>query len=343
MEYTNMNLVELRRWLEKQLRIENLPDSIWTKLRKRRYAREVLDEVERRDLLDAARDFLDVYRAGSGQSTSTTKEDRTATELSDDGPTIEVELGQYELQRKRAATKVLARKIGLNQDAKGNNVVADFRAKRLGDGLLAPEQAREFLSTPSAALGALNRLASRWAKFYAWQEEDMAWTILTGEAPQLDPLGVKVLYHALRPTRIVVTAEHWLPAEVVERNFRQAQRRLLGGNKRRPSARSLAVLEFVEDQIQSEGERPSWRELLKRWNARFPESAYDDAANFHRVYHRALDKVAHPTVRLIGSQMSPAEQRRRQQQLEDIEAAKARFIEAFSRPGARLVPVANEE
>lgn len=126
-----------------------------------------------------------------------------------------------------------------------------------------------------------------------------------------------------------MTAEHWLPAEVVERNFRETQRRLLGGDKRRPSTRSLRVLEFVEDQIRSEGARPSWRELLRRWNAQYPKEAYKGTgaeANFHRVYHRALEKVAHPEVRLIGRKLSPTEQRRRQRQAEEAKAAEARLI-----------------
>jgi hypothetical protein len=326
MMYTHMNLEELRQWLEKQLRIDRLPEPIWTKLRDRHYARENLDEHELADLVNEARDFLDVYRAASGLPTATTKGRHPAIDPGEGGQNIDVELGEYERQRKRAATKVLARYVGLHEDARGNKVVADFRQKWLDGHLLSPEQAREFLREPSEASEALNDLALRWAKFYGWEQEDMAWTILTGEAPQLDPLDVRVLYHALRPFRIVMTAEHWLPAEVVERNFRETQRRLLGGDRRRPSARSLAVLEFVEDQIQSEGERPSWRELLRRWNAQCPEWAYKDAANFYRVYHRALEKVAHPSVGLIRRKPSPAEQRRRQRQAEEARAAEARLI-----------------
>lgn len=324
-----MDLEELRRWLEKRLRVEELPEPIWTKLRDRRYAKEGLDEQELRDLEDEARDFLDVFRAASGRPTPTRRDRRS---LGDDGEAeqyIEVELGEYERQRKRAATKVLARYVGLNEDAHGNKVIADFRRRWLNGRLLNRKQAHKFLRQPSEALDALSSLASRWAKFYGWEEEDMAWTILTGEVPQLEPLDVRVLYHGLRPFRIVMTAEHWLPAEAVERNFRETQRRLLGGDKRRPSTRSLRVLEFVEDQISSEGVRPSWRELLRRWNAQFPKEAYKGTgaeANFHRVYHRALEKVAHPDVRLIGRKLSPAEQRRRQRQAEEVRAAEARLI-----------------
>jgi len=326
MVYTNMGLEELRRWLEKRLRVEELPEPIWTKLRDRRFAREGLDEQELADLEIEARDFLDVYRAASGQLASATKERRTAADPGEGGQYIEVELGDYERQRKRAATKVLARYVGLNEDAQGNKVIADFRQRWLNGNLLNPEQAREFLGKPTAASDALRGLASRWAKFYGWEQEDMAWTILTGEAPHLEPLDVRVLYHGLRPTRIVMTAEHWLPAEAVERNFRDTQRRLLGGDRRRPSVRTLAVLEFVEDQIRSEGTRLSWRKLLRRWNAQFPDWSYDDAANFHRVYHRALEKVVHPSLRLIGGKLSPAEQRRRQRQIEEGRETEALFL-----------------
>jgi len=324
--YTNMDLEELHRWLEKRLRVEELPEPVWTKLRDRRYAKEGLDEQELADLEIEARDFLDLYRAGSGQPTSASRERRTAEDLGEGGQYIEVELGEYERQRKRAATKVLARYVALNEDAQGNKVIANFRQRWLNGNLLAPEQARAFLGKPTAASAALRGLASWWAKVYGWEQEDMAWTILTGEAPRLESLDVRVLYHGLRPTRIVMTAEHWLPAEAVERNFKETQRRLLGGDRRRPSVRSLAVLEFVEDQIRSEGTRPSWRELLRRWNAQFPNWSYEDAANFHRVYHRALGKVVHPSLRLIGGKLSPAEQRRRQHQIEEAKAAEALLL-----------------
>jgi hypothetical protein len=329
MMYTNMDLEELRWWLEKRLRVEELPEPIWKKLRDRRYARAGLDEQELVDLEDVARDFLDVFRAGSGRPAPTTKDRHTAEDNGEGGQYIEVELGEYERQRKRAATKVLARYVGLNEDAHGNKVIADFRQRWLNGRLLDPEQAREFLRKSTAASDALSDLASRWAKFYAWEEKEMAWTILTGEAPQLEPLDVRVLYHGLRPTRIVMTAEHWLPAEAVERNFRETQRRLLGGDRRRPSTRSLKVLEFVEDQIRSEGARPSWRELLRRWNAEFPKESFKDAANFHRVYHRALEKVAHPSLRLIGRKRSPTEQCRMQRQAEEARAAEARLLRMF--------------
>src|SRR5215212_6294159 len=156
MSYTHMDLEELRQWLEKQLRIEELPESIWSKLRERRYAREGLDEQEQQDLINEARDFLDIHRAASGQPTSTTKERYTATDLVEDAQNIDIELGQYELQRKRAATKVLARYVGRNEDAQGNKVISDFRHRWLNGGLLTPAQASEFLISPSEALDALD-------------------------------------------------------------------------------------------------------------------------------------------------------------------------------------------
>ena len=98
---------------------------------------------------------------------------------------------------------------------------------------------------------------------------------------------------------------------------------MLGSERRRASVRSLRVLEFSEDRIQSEGTRTSWRKLLRHGNAQFLDWYYEDAAIFYSVYHRALDEVVHSSLQLIAGKLSPAEQRRREHQIEEGRAAEA--------------------
>jgi hypothetical protein len=98
---------------------------------------------------------------------------------------------------------------------------------------------------------------------------------------------------------------------------------VLGGESRRPSVRSLRVLGFGEDRIEFEGTRTSWRTLLRHGNAPFLDWSYEDAAIFYRVYYRALEEVVHSSLQLIADKLSPAEQRRRQHQIEEGRAAEA--------------------
>lgn len=326
-----MNLQDLRVWLERQLRVVEYPEVLWKRLVEDRFARSNLDKEELKDLELDARRLLEAYRAGSAEAPGyRTSPGRLATGYEKAYRHIEVELGEYENERTHALAEILARYVGKNDE------IANFRQERLNERLLTPEEAREFLDTPSPELDALRSLVPRWARLYRWEEEDMSWTILTGQAPELRPLDIAVKYSVVRPARITVTAEHWIPAKVIERNYRKAQQRLLGKDNHPLSMRSLATLRFVESDKRRRSKWPGWRKLMEQWNLKYPEWRCKDVRNFKRTYDRALEEVAHPSVRVTGRKLSPNEQRQRQQQIEETKAMKQRIIASFDKLGEKI-------
>lgn len=326
-----MNLQELRAWLEKQLRVAELPEVIWEQLVEDRMARNNLSDIEFAELELDARRLLKIYRAGSADETSRrTSLGRVATGYDRQEALIEVELGEYENERTRALAEILARYVGKNEE------IADFRQERLNERLLTPEEAHEFLDKPSPELDALRSLVPKWARLYGWEEDDMSWTILTGQAPELRPLDIAVRYNVVRPARITITAEQWVPAKVIERNYRKAQQRLLGKDNHPLSLRSLATLRFVEADKRSESKWPGWRKLMERWNLEFPEWSCKDVRNFQRTYDRALEEVAHPSVGVIGRKLSPDEQRRKQYRIQESKAAQQRMISKLEKLGEKI-------
>jgi hypothetical protein len=73
---------------------------------------------------------------------------------------------------------------------------------------------------PFSVLDELRRRCNRLARLYSWEEEDMVWVFLTGEAPSLPALKMRVKYTQSSP-RITLTAVPWISAEAVKRTSRR--------------------------------------------------------------------------------------------------------------------------
>jgi hypothetical protein len=179
---------------------------------------------------------------------------------------------------------------------------------------------------PLSVLDELRWRCNRLARLYSWEEEDMAWVFLTGEAPRLPALKMQVKYTQSGP-RITLTAVPWISAEVVKRSFEKTQKHILVKNPRELPWRSLAVLRFVEKVIRTEGERPPWIELLSRWNMDYPQWSYEGWRGFAQTYRRTLDNVAHSPVRFPQTRPSPRVQKRVREVRERIMRALEDHIE----------------
>ncbi|HVF00651.1 MAG TPA: hypothetical protein VNA27_04835 [Rubrobacteraceae bacterium] len=164
----------------------------------------------------------------------------------------------------------------------------------------------------------------------------MNWTILTGQAPELRTLDIAVKYNVVRPARITITAEHWIPAKAIERNYRKAQQRLLGKDNHPLSLRSLATLRFVEANKRSESKWPGWRKLMEQWNLKYPKWHSKGVRNFQRTYDRALEEVAHPSVHIVGRKLSVNEQRRMHRKIAETRAAEQRMIARLDKFGEKI-------
>jgi hypothetical protein len=170
---------------------------------------------------------------------------------------------------------------------------------------------------PFSVLDEMRWRCNRLARLYSWEEEDMAWLFLTGEAPRLPAIKLRVKYNQSGP-RITLTAVPWISAEVVKRNFEKTQKLVLLKNPRELPSRSLAVLRFVEKVIRTEGEHPPWSDILSRWNRDHPQWSYRSWRGFAQTYRRTLDNVGYSRVRLPQTRPSPKVQERESEVRERI-------------------------
>jgi hypothetical protein len=125
--------------------------------------------------------------------------------------------------------------------------------------------------------------------------------VLTGLVPWVAPLGHTVptgnpdLYQA-----VDITVWPWVPVEAVTRLYELVRKEL--NPTPTTSPKRLSLFNFVmlhpEVEVLREGEKPkvpSWRELLRSWNERYPEGDrwhYKDVRNFQRDFKEAFDQIA---------------------------------------------------
>lgn len=179
---------------------------------------------------------------------------------------------------------------------------------------------------PRSVLYELRQGSHDLAMLFGWEEEDMVWLLLTGQAPYLNPLRVRVSYARGKTPTIKMEAAAWMPTEVVEANFKNIQRQLLPAGPDKTPARSLEVCTFVERHIQDAPEKAVWPYLCKKWNAEHPTDQFPNFKSFYKAYHRAMPKV------LQGYQipkLSPEQERQSQ-------AARKRGLDAARRALAGL-------
>jgi hypothetical protein len=141
------------------------------------------------------------------------------------------------------------------------------------------------------------RLADRLPKSYEWTEEDMVWLILTGGVPEPRTLTMRVHFGG-SGARINMAMPPWISAETVEKNYRNAQRRILIKSNHALSLRRLAVLRFVEAATRIDGKRPPFPQLLAQWNEQHPAWRYQDYRGLAQAYRETLKQVARSPFRI---------------------------------------------
>lgn len=158
------------------------------------------------------------------------------------------------------------------------------------DGRLAHVRA-----APGSVLGHLQKVGSRLARRYPWQEAEAVWFVLTGVPPFVSPATWRVSCRATPLfTRAVLTleVEPWVPPKAVMEGYRRIQERL--GIRKGVGAKAVALVDFLAQQVrvhQTDMELPSWSELMALWNEAHPEWKYEDLRHFARDCKAALDRV----------------------------------------------------
>ena len=286
-----MDELELKAHVEKKLRVK-IPHWLWDLLVEEGHINEVLSgEALPEDLVDQARRDYKIWRASlSSESAGVdgVQKEEVASRLDD-----------YEDGRAEAYSAYVAKVVA-----------GDRRAQRLR---------KRYLRRKTQA--DLHRLCNYLAKHYPWSEDEAERFVLTGERPEVVPLFGRIRLSGNEQNLfsygiITLTVEPWVDAKSVERFYREMQGRVLGRKPRRGEPRNLAVFRFVVERSKAvewevvrdndgyfTGRKrelvgiPSWRELLKLWNERYPEGHewhYNWVGWFQRDFDRAASVVPFP-------------------------------------------------
>lgn len=170
------------------------------------------------------------------------------------------------------------------------------------------ERLHEVEVWPGTALDWLRQMSERLAKWYDWETAQAAWFVLTDLPPVRAPLEGQITlrsYPALSGSRVTLSIEPWMPAEIVDQTYRAIQQDLLGKSNRPLSARNLELYRFVIAQerkaaraVDAPRAGPTWAQLMERWNDGHPERPYVQERLFVRDVNRARRTILFPNYRL---------------------------------------------
>jgi len=85
---------------------------------------------------------------------------------------------------------------------------------------------------------------------------------------------------------IVITAEAWVPSEIVAQSFSEVQRQVRGGDNRKTTDKVLAVVRFVAGQLGAD--KIKWPQLQAKWKQTFPEWSYKGRNGLYEAFHNFL-------------------------------------------------------
>jgi hypothetical protein len=151
---------------------------------------------------------------------------------------------------------------------------------------------------PLSLLGKLQEVAKHLSRRYPWLESEAIRFVLTGEPPWIPPLTGQLVRGGFRELgadpAIIITTAAYVSAETVRKLFLQMQHQS-GGRAQQERAKGAAVLRFVLEQADSEGNLPPWFEVLRRWNTAYPKQRYaDDESGIRKQYDRAYREIIAP-------------------------------------------------
>jgi hypothetical protein len=221
--------------------------------------------------------------------------------------------GSYVATRARAISEVWAALADERPD------VFEFRETVLGGRLLSPEEASAIIDASGGTLDELRELELRKLgsilvnDYYGWDKEGAIWYVLTGDAPQLQPVRIRargklpVEYYVPFQYDVTFSVLPWVPAKEVERAYRSAQKRLLEETPRETDTRILEVVQFWWEQFRAQGSMPSWPAWFKLWNQTHPNKKFQNWRNFREYFFRGTKK-AQPHYKRFPQPKPPAEE-----------------------------------
>ena len=85
----------------------------------------------------------------------------------------------------------------------------------------------------------------------------------------------------------------WISEKTFRKAYRKCQKVVQGGDNRRMQERTLAVMRFVTERTDDEGNRPSWSQLTDLWNKEHTGAwRFKDRFGLRKAYLRAEKELA---------------------------------------------------
>jgi hypothetical protein len=130
------------------------------------------------------------------------------------------------------------------------------------------------------------------AATFPWHPYDAARFLLTGERPEVVPLELSYNRHS---RFITLNFASWISEKTFRKAYRKCQKVVQEGDNRRMGERTLAVMRFVTQHTDDDGNRPAWPQLTELWNKEYPgEWRFKDRFGLRKTYLRAEEEVAGP-------------------------------------------------
>lgn len=298
------DLRECRKRLAKVLGRTDVPPETWIRLLDLEYPFDVIEQGYEgkawEELLDAAREFAEEEREAS--PTNNLPSGSRGREVP---VTAGARLDDYTRLRAEAFSEVAG--------ALANRwaAVREFRDLHLGgvEARLSKDEAGTWLyggAAPAEAREDLQKVSRRLSKTFRWRIGDSNWFVLTGHVPFVSPINVSVRRNSSRDlpsylnrryylgdngfmvdtAEIVITAEAWVPFQIVAQAFSEVQRQVRGGDNRKTTSKVLGVVRFVASQLGAGKLR--WPELQAKWNRTRPEWGYNGRNGLYEAFHNFL-------------------------------------------------------
>ena len=127
------------------------------------------------------------------------------------------------------------------------------------------------------------------AAIYPWAPGQAGWLLLTGERPEVVPLELS--YHRRRRV-FTLNFAPWISEKTVRKGYRKCQKVVQGGDNRRMKERTLAVMRFVTEHTDDEGNRPPWSQMTNLWNEKHRGKwKFNDRFGLRKTYLRGEEEL----------------------------------------------------
>lgn len=167
---------------------------------------------------------------------------------------------------------------------------------------------------PHSIMSDLLKASESLGKQYEWKAGQAAMFILTDIVPLVHPLTYTITRGNLATSVVTIAFHSWVTEQTVRRAYHEAQQKIYSKTPRSIGPKNAAIFEFVVEQMDSEGNKPTWRELMEQWNRQQQRNnwTYVGVQNFWRDFDRAQNCLLKPQLRERPPKrfedMTPAEQ-----------------------------------